>query len=111
VLPASASYQAVWPFTRRTDIMTCRLPIQKLRYTRAGQSLVEYVILLAVVAMIVVMALQTVGKHSQANLQAANNGFDESQAASSTSSGGKGKPAHGGHHGKPGKGSPGDDND
>ena len=62
---------------------------------RSGQSLVEYVVVLALVAIVVISVVIGVGQRSQSRLQAANEGLEESRVATSTAGAGKG--------GKPGK--------
>ena len=62
---------------------------------RSGQSLVEYVVVLALVAIVVISVAIGIGQRSQARLQAANEALEESRVATSTAGAGKG--------GKPGK--------
>jgi type II secretory pathway pseudopilin PulG len=65
--------------------------MEKRNYNRSGQSLVEYIVVLALVAIIAVSVIHGVGQRSQSNLQAANDGLEESRVATSTAGSGNGK--------------------
>ena len=58
--------------------------MEKRIYKRSGQSLVEYIVVLALVAIIAISLINGVGQSSQANLQAATDGLEESRVATST---------------------------
>jgi len=55
----------------------------------SGQSLVEYVVVLALIAIVVISVIVGVGQHSKASLQAVNEGLEESRVATSTTGGGR----------------------
>ena len=53
----------------------------------AAQSIVEYVVVLALIAILVVTVVKGVGKSSQAKIAQANEGLGESAVANGTSAG------------------------
>ena len=55
----------------------------------SGQSLVEYVVVLALIAIVVISVVIGVGQRSQSRLQAVNEGLEESRVATSTAGAGK----------------------
>jgi Flp pilus assembly pilin Flp len=59
----------------------------------SGQSIVEYVVLLALVSILVVTVVAGIGQRSQSRVAQANEALDEAGVASSTSSSKGGKPA------------------
>jgi Flp pilus assembly pilin Flp len=80
--------------------------MRKLNSNYSGQSIVEYVVLLALVTILVVTVFAGVGRRSQSRVAQANEALEEAAVASRTSNGG-GRPAVAGvathPHGKPPK--------
>jgi hypothetical protein len=80
--------------------------MRKLNSNYSGQSILEYVVLLALVTILVVTLVAGVGRRSQSRVAQANEALEEAAIASRTSSGG-GKPAAAAiasrPHGKPPK--------
>ncbi len=70
---------------------------------RAGQSLLEYVGLLALVAVICVTVVAGIGQRSRTRVAQANEALEEAAVASKTPSTGVSKPALGGPGGNPPK--------
>jgi len=62
--------------------------VKKRFNSRTAQSIVEYVVVLALIVILVVTVIKGVGKSSQAKIAQANEGFGESAVASGTSGGG-----------------------
>jgi hypothetical protein len=60
---------------------------------RAGQSIAEYVVVLALVAILVATLIAGVGRRSQNRVDQANDALDEASVASGTTSSKSGKPA------------------
>ena len=78
--------------------MLCRRFMRSLNSRRLGQSLVEYVVLLALVAIIAVTVVAGIGQRSRARVAQANDALDEAAVASHTP---PGKPPVGGVAGGP----------
>ena len=74
--------------------------MNKSTATRSGQSIVEYVVLLALVTIIIVTVVAGIGRRSQNRVAQANEGLDEAAVASGTG-GGPSKPPVGGVAGGP----------
>jgi Flp pilus assembly pilin Flp len=68
---------------------------------RCGQSIVEYVVLLALIAIIVTTIVSGIGQSSRSRLAQANEAIDEATVASHTQP--AGQPAAGGVSGHPPK--------
>ena len=66
--------------------------MEKLNSRRSGQSLVEYFVLLGLVAIIVVTVVAGIGQRSQGRFAQANESLDEAALASRTAPDGKSKP-------------------
>jgi Flp pilus assembly pilin Flp len=69
---------------------------------RSGQSIVEYVILLALITILIVTVVAGLGRRSQSRVAQANEALDEAAVASGTSSGGGKMPVGGVAGGRPG---------
>ena len=73
---------------------------------RSGQSIVEYVVLLALVAIIVTTVVASIGQRSRNRVAQANEAMEEANIASATARPATGKPAVGGIVAKPAGGHP-----
>jgi competence protein ComGC len=62
--------------------------VKKRFNSQSAQSIVEYVVVLALIVILVVTVIKGVGKSSQAKIAQANEGFGESAVANGTSGGG-----------------------
>jgi Flp pilus assembly pilin Flp len=67
--------------------------MRKLNRYPSGQSIVEYVVLLALVSILIVTVVAGIGQRSRSRVAQANEALDEAAIASSTSSSKGGKPA------------------
>ena len=85
--------------------------MEKRIYKRSGQSVVEYVVVLALVAIIAISLINGAGQSSQASLQAATDGLEESRVATSTAGVSKSKPSGAGLTGRVPKVKPEPDHD
>ena len=73
----------------------------KLTYHRSGQSLVEYVVLLALITIILLTVVAGVGQRSRTRVTQANDALEEAAVASRTSPAASRKPPVAGVAGKP----------
>ena len=73
---------------------------------RSGQSIVEYVVLLALVAILVTTVVASIGQRSRYRVAQANEALEEANIAVATSTTTAGKPAVGGIRPKPARGHP-----
>ena len=73
----------------------------KLIYHHSGQSLVEYVVLLALVTIILLTVVAGIGQRSRTRVAQANDVLEEAAVASRTSSAASHKPPVAGVAGKP----------
>jgi len=80
--------------------------VRKLITSHSGQSIVEYVVLLALVTILVVAVVAGVGRRSQNRVAQANEALEEAAVASGTSSGRGGRPAVAGTVGRPSENRP-----
>ncbi len=81
----------------------CGLFLQRTGARRSGQSLVEYVVLLALIAVIVFTVVAGIGQRSQGRIAQANEALEEAAIASRTSAAGARPAAAGIAHRPPSK--------
>ncbi len=80
--------------------MICRKFITISYTKRAGQSLVEYVVLLALITIICVTVVAGIGQRSRGRVAQANEALEEAALASKTTPAGIGRPPSGSPAGK-----------
>ena len=73
----------------------------KLTYHRSGQSLVEYVVLLALITIILLTVVAGIGQRSRTRVTQANDAFEEAAVASRTTPAASRKPPVAGVASKP----------